>query len=306
MTSASVTPATVTTGQLEQDAGRTLTSQSGLTPERKTLEDKLPKQFLCILQPGDREWIAHCLYDSTGKLRDSFLHNWFYPPEPRVSAVTPPDPHSYFRQRLFVWTPMRMWGIPLKCPTCDMRLNHGGLYRKAREVVDIDSRYYLIGEYLRCNRCKTPQCPWNSALLSQLDAGHRSIFPAVLTTKLAIDRKCLTLLKRRSAGNSSSSPRAALSEIHSEEWGRRVVQYLTACDLHRKGGRLAEISFTYAGPPSYRPLPLAQWFETAHSNEVLQHVDEMKGCITSTYGNVLKMDSTKKVLAILFLGYILK
>ncbi|CAL8340966.1 unnamed protein product [Boreogadus saida] len=43
------------------------------------------------------------------------------------------------------------------------------------------------------------------------------------------------------------------------------------------------------------PLPLAQWFETVHSNDILSHLDEMKGVITFTYGRILKMDSTKKI-----------
>ncbi|MEQ2198617.1 hypothetical protein XENOCAPTIV_015489 [Xenoophorus captivus] len=48
-------------------------------------------------------------------------------------------------------------------------------------------------------------------------------------------------------------------------------------------------------PPPFSPLPLAQWFETLHANEILCHLDEMKGVITSTYGRILKLDSTKKI-----------
>jgi len=53
----------------------------------------------------------------------------------------------------------------------------------------------------------------------------------------------------------------------------------------------------YEPPPPFCPLPLAQWFETVHANEILVHLDEMKGVITSTYGRILKLDSTKKVQA---------
>ncbi|CAL8241750.1 unnamed protein product [Merluccius merluccius] len=51
----------------------------------------------------------------------------------------------------------------------------------------------------------------------------------------------------------------------------------------------------YHQPPTFCRLPLAQWFETVHTNEVLGHLDEMKGIITSTYGRILKLDSTKKI-----------
>ena len=190
-----------------------------------------------------------------------------------------------------------MWGISFKCTVCKAKLTHGGLYQKAREVVDFDSRYYMVGECLRCSSCKLPICPWSPDLLKQLDPCHRAIFPATLSTQMALDNKCLTLLKRRSFGNTSTSLRETLSELHSEVWGKRVLEYLSACTLHKKGRHLfpAATDAPYESPPPYRPLPLAQWFETVHNNEVQQHEHEMRACITSTFGKVLKIDSTKKV-----------
>jgi hypothetical protein len=163
-------------------------------------------------------------------------------------------------------------------------------------VVDVDSRYYLIGmDYPRCGRCKVPYCPWNPVILSQLDPSHRNMFPAVLTKNEALDRKCITLMKPRTQGNSSSYIQQALHEVHSEEWGKRCIQYLTDCESHQKGAVLTGNRYVYKPPHPFRPLPLAQWFELAHANEILSHVEEMKGIITSTYGRVLKVDSTKKV-----------
>ncbi|RXN02310.1 hypothetical protein ROHU_035082 [Labeo rohita] len=111
----------------------------------------------------------------------------------------------------------------------------------------------------------------------------------------AIPRKCVTLLKPRTAGNSSSYLQQALEEIHSEEWARRTVDYLTDCELHKKRCALTQLDVVYDQPPPFCPLPLAQWFETAHANEILNHLDELKGVITSTYGSILKLDSTKKI-----------
>ena len=42
-------------------------------------------------------------------------------------------------------------------------------------------------------------------------------------------------------------------------------------------------------------MPLAQWFQTVHANNVVSPLDELKGVITSTFGKILKLDSTKKV-----------
>ena len=66
--------------------------------------------------------------------------------------------------------------------------------------------------------------------------------------------------------------------------------------MHKKSRvLLGHAEVDYLPPPAFIPLPLAQWFETVHGNEVLAHLDEVKGVITSTYGRILKLDSTKKV-----------
>ncbi|CAB1435053.1 unnamed protein product [Pleuronectes platessa] len=108
--------------------------------------------------------------------------------------------------------------------------------------------------------------------------------------------QCVTFLKPRTVGNSSSYLQQALEEVHSEEWGRRTVEYLSDCKLHSRRNALTQYEpAAYGQPPTYRTLPLAQWFERVHVNEILGHLDEMKGVITSTYGRILKLDSTKKI-----------
>ena len=76
------------------------------------------------------------------------------------------------------------------------------------------------------------------------------------------------------------------------------MHYMADCELHRAGAaRLTpDPTITYPRPPAFRSLPLAQWFQTAHTTEILGHVDEMKAVVTSVYGKVLKIDSTKKVI----------
>ena len=198
---------------------------------------------------------------------------------------------------MFLWAPMRMWGIPLKCAQCGRKMHHSGIYTKVREVIDLDSRYYFVGgDYPRCSKCMIPVCPWSTDVLVQLDPAHRNRFPAVLTAQLALDRKCVTMLKPRTVGNSSSYLQQALEEVHSEEWARHTIEYLADCELHKKRSTITQSDVAvYMSPPRFSPLPLAQWFETVHANEILGHLEEMKGIITSTYGRILKLDSTKKV-----------
>ncbi|KAK0139240.1 hypothetical protein N1851_024171 [Merluccius polli] len=176
-------------------------------------------------------------------------------------------------------------------------MHHSGIYTKVREVIDVDLRYNLIGgDYPRCSQCKPAQtfCPWSSEILKQLDPSNRNKFPAVLTTHLALDRTCVALLRPRTAGNSSSYLQQAFQEAHSEEWARRSCDYFTDCEIHRRSCLKQSQAF-YPSPPAFYPLPLAQWFETVHANDVVGHLDELKGVITSTFGRILKLDSTKKV-----------
>lgn len=90
----------------------------------------------------------------------------------------------------------------------------------------------------------------------------------------------MTFLKPRTSGNSSSCIQSAVEEAHTEE-----------CEGHMKMASFVSSAAVHLPPQPFRPLPLAQWFETVHSNYILYHVDEMKGVITSTYGRILQMDS---------------
>ena len=101
----------------------------------------LPTQWRKVIREGDQEWIARLLYTPDKKLKQLSGSNWFEPPVPRLRAATPPEAADYFRQKVFLWAPMRMWGIPLKCPECRHPLTHSGIYPRAREVLDLESRW---------------------------------------------------------------------------------------------------------------------------------------------------------------------
>ena len=125
----------------------------------------------------------------------------------------------------------------LKCiaPDCNGMMSHSGIYTKAREVIDFQSRYYMVGgDYPQCRECKSLVCPFHVDLLNLLDPSQRQLFPAVLSTRLALDRSCVTLMKPRTLGNSSSYAHQVLQETHSEEWAKRCILYLEACKMYKK------------------------------------------------------------------------
>ena len=93
-------------------------------------------------------------------------------------------------------------------------------------------------------------------------------------------------------GNSATQLYTKLCEGHSEAWMRRTMQYLGECKhfLALGTGRRQ-----FPPPPPMPPVPTPVWLLTVYSYDVLSRLDEVKARVTSIFGSVLKMDSTKKV-----------
>lgn len=252
---------------------------------------------------GDRRWVSQSLYNHKGQLTTD-LHLWWYPPEPQKSSVTAPDVEQYFLHRLFLWMPRRMWAIQLYCLKCARKeLTTKGLYNRVRRVVDVSSYYYLAAEYLECRACKKTYISWSQEILHQLDPAHRLQFPAVLTYKGACDISVITLLRSRTLGNSPSLLHHSIHEMHSEAWLKQVLLYLADCQRHRKACETGMMQYvktagaplTYDPPPAFAGIQNYRWLLACYGKDVLSRLEEVKAQVTSTYGSILKMDSTKKV-----------
>ena len=134
-------------------------------------------------------------------------------------------------------------------------------------------------------------------MVNQLDVGHQLQFPVILTYLYACDVRVIRLLHERGLGNSASQLQKKLAEGHSERWLSRTIQYLTECKYFRTACRSGLVSCpTFREPPEFYSLRTYKWFLTAYVLDILPHLDEIKASITSTFGVILKMDSTKKVV----------
>lgn len=111
--------------------------------------------------------------------------------------------------------------------------------------------------------------------------------------RYACDLKVVRLMRERGLGNSVSQLYRKLCEQHSEDWATRVLQYLTACEPFVKSSVV--LSTVFSQPPQRPPLPKPQWLSLVYARDVLTRLDDVQARITSTYGTILKMDSTKKV-----------
>ncbi|XP_059181755.1 uncharacterized protein LOC131960533 [Centropristis striata] len=218
------------------------------------------------------------------------------PPPPQARPVynqppTSPDPFFAFA---FVWMPHRMWHLQLTCPQplCTGSMTKAGLYRTIRRVLDIDGWYLMATEYLSCRQCKKKVGGWSQGIVRQLSPTYSCQFPAILTYRLSCDLRVVAQLRSRTLGNSAARLYNTLREAHSEAWMRRAIHYLGVCEQFLA---LCMVRRQFPPPPEMPPVPSPIWLLTIYSYDILMRLDEYKARIMSTFGSILKMDSTKKV-----------
>lgn len=105
--------------------------------------------------------------------------------------------------------------------------------------------------------------------------------------------RVIRFLRERTLGNSPSRLVRQLRENHSEEWLKRVCRYLGACSDFVVQPSLLPVKFP--DPPKPVDVPSHRWMLAVYGRDILSRLDHIKASITSTFGNILKMDSTKKV-----------
>ncbi|XP_053730492.1 uncharacterized protein LOC128764612 [Synchiropus splendidus] len=251
----------------------------------------LPRGWRATLPEEQQDWVGRALFRRTGggqSVLTTDLRLWWYPPGPRLVYTQPPaTSHPFFQQPFFLWMPYRMWAYPLKCPTCKSSLRAAGLYKTVRRVLD-RSRWYFMGtEYLECHGCRKKVAGWSQAILEQLDLSHRREFPAVLTYRLACDKALINTLKVRTLGNSATRLHATLVEEHTTAWIHQSHKYL---------GVLCKLGVERSRPfPQMHPVPGVSWLLGVYVRDATSRLPETKAKITSVFGSILKMDSTKKV-----------
>ncbi|XP_028451543.1 uncharacterized protein LOC114566902 [Perca flavescens] len=188
-----------------------------------------------------------------------------------------------------------MWTYRLRCPVaaCGGKLAGAGLYKTVRRVLDRSGWYFMGTEYLECSSCHKRVPGWSQDILEQLDIAHREEFPAVLTYKLSCDRAVIGLMKERTLGNSASRLRASLVEQHTKEWMARSMLYLSV--LRKLLAPGATLPLAGVSLPPMHPVPTALWLINVYVREALSRLDETRARVTSIFGDLLKMDSTKKI-----------
>ena len=160
----------------------------------------------------------------------------------------------------------------------------------------LSSTYYLAGEYMACPKCTGSFVLWNQRMLDQLADGVRAHFPVVLIYKYACDQAIISPLRARRIGNSPTALCQNLQELHSDEWLRKKLIYLTDCQCHQSGLQQLGLPAPDYPPAATLPhFPTPKWFLAAYVKHVRSQLPSLLAQVTSTFGTILKVDSTKKV-----------
>ena len=113
-----------------------------------------------------------------------------------------------------------------------------------------------------------------------------------LSCRLSIDRRVLGQMKERTVGNSSSQLRAYLVEHHTAEWMRQSNLFQHTYDKFVVSGvQVPALPLL----PKMEPVPTSGWLLDTYTRESFSRIDELRAKVTSTFGSILKLDSTKKV-----------
>ena len=93
---------------------------------------------------------------------------------------------------------------------------------------------------------------------------------------------------------SASQIRCKIQEQHSEVWLQKCIQYMTDCQ-----GLSTAAATGLILPLRYEelaPVPQYRWLLQVYAQDVMQRIEEVKSNVITLLGNILKIDSTKKVV----------
>ncbi|PIK44872.1 hypothetical protein BSL78_18257 [Apostichopus japonicus] len=287
------TKATIASASTVETTPTTTTSTARDDQSKGDFLHRVPVGWAANMSEGDRLFYGRTLFISKGRLKDG-LQLWWHPPQP--STTGKPVVSQYFSKRLFLWMPRRMYQVDFLCPTCNISLRSKGIYNRVRLVLDVSDFYYLAAEYMDCKQCRGTFISYDDRMMNQLTDAMRVSFPALLTRKYACDRSVLSLLRARTLGNSSTAMQHNILERHSEQWLGKQLQYLSACKQHQNAMRALNMpNQEYEETVTFKAFPTARWFLACYVRDVWGRIEMLKAALTSVYGTILKIDSTKKV-----------
>ncbi|KAK0147214.1 hypothetical protein N1851_013367 [Merluccius polli] len=256
----------------------------------------LPAGWKPALPVLDQQWISKALFQwsKTGQPELDFTwvdRMWWYPPQPSLVPTGIPPMERYFGHPLFLWMPRKLWRMRLLCP-------HEDCGKDCRTAPESTTCGWCQHDILHGVRgCKRKVISWTRNIIRQLDIGHHVQFPCLLTSKLGCDMQVVRQMRQRGLGNSSSQLQRQMAEQHAEVWLQKQLQFLTDCSGFARAVSAGLVAPMAIGDtPKMMEVPKHRWLMQVYSQDVLGRLEEIKASITSLFGRVLKLDSTKKIV----------
>ncbi|XP_060590001.1 uncharacterized protein LOC132745184 [Ruditapes philippinarum] len=194
--------------------------------------------------------------------------------------------------------PRHLFQYHFVCPHsgCQGTLVNNGVHQKTRMVLDMKDYYIIAGEDYECSKCKRRIISWSHSILGQLDSTERSKFPCILTDRYACDLNVVRMMRQRTLGNSSSLVCKQIAENHGENYLDKCRQYATNYMAFQKSAAKGLVTIpNFAEPPPVMNIPRHRWFMKVYLLDVISRLDYQLAELTSITGDILKIDSTKKV-----------
>ncbi|KAI8485803.1 hypothetical protein Bbelb_363550 [Branchiostoma belcheri] len=201
-------------------------------------------------------------------------------------------------------------------------LEKKGFGTYARQVCGLRNNYTLLSERLKCSYCEVVRQASSKAHGAGDGEGEerdqhaqqymwlapaiRSMFPAILYGKRAIDRGVVTLLNDRLNAVSMATEVQRLLQQGHDEWylERRDLYQTLLFQAHSAGSApsqrgilpYAKSAGTYTPPLPPTPLPSARVLRRAHMIMEMEKMPMYRAAILSVTGEILCIDGTKKIL----------
>jgi hypothetical protein len=111
-----------------------------------------------------------------------------------------------------------------------------------------------------------------------------------------VDKKVLQLMRDRTQGNTMTKVWRQIQENHCQLYLNRKDLYTTLLDmLNKSGGIVSALRHRFKPPPKRHELPSPRLLRHAFMLAEADNIHDYRAQILSTFGRVLKFDSTKKV-----------
>lgn len=260
----------------------------------------------------------------------------FHPPPISVKGAVP-NMMAFFTTPAFFWRPVGVMKAMICCPNANCPAPPGAYLEKkgfgsyARQVCGMKYNFTLLTEKLKCSHCEKmrqtvskthvdadsedeeddshheQQYMWlahSPKILMNLAPAIRSMFPAILCGRRAIDRGVVTLLSDRLNAVSMSKVQRLLQQGHDEWYVERRDLYQTLLyEAHTAGSASSQRGIlpfvkaagTYTPPIPQSPLPSARVLRRAHMIMEIEKMPVYRTAILSLTGEILCIDGTKKV-----------